>query len=655
MEKVKFSIGKKISLIVMLLMVLLITVVTLFFRYTTVELATALSLKNAQDVGQQTALGIDYYLKGYENIVKSLASQESIQNGNRQEVEKILTTFMASDSDIKYLYVGYENGDFMSGSGEDNTGYDPRKMHWYQEGKETLHYSDEYFEDGEELITITYPLLNAQGNFIGVVGVDLDMDTFSKTVATIKVGKKGYPIIVDGNGIILGHYDSESLGSSIEQSPLMQAMLNEQKELDYRVEEDGQQVNKYASFSHLNQVEWTVITTYYYDEVDSIVTQIMTFVATVAFIVFIIALIIIFLFSKKISNNIGKLISVMEGVSKGDLSQQAKVSSKDEIEVLSYHFNTTIKELSSLVSRIINVSEELSGTSQMLASTSEEVSASAEEVSKTVEEIAQGATSQAEDAENGVQMIHQLAQKMEELGENTVQMIDSVNESNQAYEVGVVSVETLIEKNTQSRESRESIEKVITSLNQHTSDIDMILTAISSIASQTNLLALNASIEAARAGEHGKGFAVVADEIRKLAEESSKSSDEIREIMQLIQTDSNTSIKTMDILNENSKDQVLAVDSVVSSFKSIKEVYNQVTEKINTMSQSVTTIISDKDAMTSSIENISAVSQETAAASEEVTATMTQQSEAVDSVAISAQKLNGIAIELHDEITKFSV
>ncbi len=109
------------------------------------------------------------------------------------------------------------------------------------------------------------------------------------------------------------------------------------------------------------------------------------------------------------------------------------MSSKDEIEVLSYHFNTTIKELSSLVSRIINVSEELSGTSQMLASTSEEVSASAEEVSKTVEEIAQGATSQAEDAENGVQMIHQLAQRWKSL-EKHCPMIDSVNESNQAYE-----------------------------------------------------------------------------------------------------------------------------------------------------------------------------------------------------------------------------
>ncbi len=50
----------------------------------------------------------------------------------------------------------------------------------------------------------------------------------------------------------------------------------------------------------LSQVEWTVITTYYYDEVDSIVAQIMKFVITVAFIIFIIALIIIFLFSKNI-------------------------------------------------------------------------------------------------------------------------------------------------------------------------------------------------------------------------------------------------------------------------------------------------------------------------------------------------------------------
>ena len=239
-------------------------------------------------------------------------------------------------------------------------------------------------------------------------------------------------------------------------------------------------------------------------------------------------------------------------------------------------------------------------------------------IAETTDETVNAIVNQANMTTGIQEALKQSGENVAHVQQTTIEVLNIVEQG-----VGLAQKLTMQAKNVNASTSQMSGSTEL--LGKRVNDVLDIVDVIVTISNQTNLLALNASIEAARAGEAGRGFSVVADEIRKLSDDTKKSTQQITEIIkELSQVTENTvkilgeSVTSIDRQNEVIIEVDRGFTKAGEHISNLKGLVDGIVKDVNAINQSNGMIVDSINQISASTEEISRSSEASLNSSETI-------------------------------------
>ncbi|MDE6764361.1 MAG: HAMP domain-containing protein [Oscillospiraceae bacterium] len=600
--------------------------------------ATGIDKLMEKTVGPATSMAanaVKWKMDNYWAPLKEAAAMDVFREEEpTSEVLAKVTSDMAARNG--FIYIGK-----MDVNGTASTGDNYGDMDYFTACRDSKEpYITDIMNDGNQMVFILEVPIITDGQFDGIAYGAVNADFLTDIMLSLKMGDNGFAYVLNSHGSIIGHENSIYVeeGSNMIAAAEQDASLSDIADVHKHMINGETGIGAYNFFGDNKMVgyapiggeqNWSICIEVSQHEFKSSLDTSMILTFIVILVIVTASFIVTVRLARSISNPIRACVSRLELLAEGDLkSPVPRFNFKDETSNLTAALDTTVKELSEIVSDVsyhlgkmadgdfteditssytgdfVYIAESMKSIHSSLSDTLEQINQSVEMVTVSAEQVANGSQSLSQGASEQAGSVQELADTIGSISDNVKQNAENANNANINAHKASKDME----------ESNVKMQELIGAINEinNTSDkISAIIKAIEDIAFQTNILALNAAVEAARAGTAGKGFAVVADEVRNLASKSAEASKNTTALIE----ESRTAVgRGMKLVDETAQSLVRTVESV----NGVMEMLEQISDASKQQSESIIQVSQGVEQITAVVRTTSSTSEESAATAEEL-------------------------------------
>ena len=590
---------------------------------------------------------LDSQLKGWlEEKIKMVdfMAAEIADRGydiNRTVCGQFLEDSIEREEDVFECYVGFEDRSTVFGGGWKPTPeeYDPTVRGWYKAAlaSETAIVTDPYTDaqTGKLVISCAKAIRRNNGT-LGVVGIDIYIDSVVEMVNSFNIGEGGYAVLTTADRKIIVHPDAALLPVVDESgNDSFSDFIAVMSEVDFDAASENiiAVTDSYGMLVRYNEnvnsitgwiLGYAMSEETYYSQVYKIIT--LFTILSLIFCAVSTTLIVIAL--RKAFSPLRGFALEAKKVTDGNLDVYFNYNYDDEIGALcktiehnNYVIKTYIEDvemrLQAMARGNFGITSQVTyvGDYLKLENSMDKISAELGEIFGGIDGASSavygGAEGVADGANNLAKSVSEQTVLINEIVSGIGAVADRVNANVVHTDNAKVISRDTAEAVDDSNRQMEQLLGAMNEISESSEEIKKIIVTIESIASQTNILALNASVEAARAGAAGKGFAVVADEVRNLA---GKSAEAANSTTMLIQT-------TVDAINRGNSlvgEVADKMNDVQRSAGQVAEINGKISDASKTAAEAITQVTTGVDQISAVVQNNSATAEQSAAASEEL-------------------------------------